>query len=130
MSQENVQIVRASLDAAQRGDLTTALSCYSEDVRWFNRPPEVGPYQGREGVMKAIASFVEQFDDYWFDAEEIVEAGDNVVLLWRQGGKGRSSQAPIEEDGATVFTLAAGHICRAEVHSDRAAALEAAGLAE
>jgi ketosteroid isomerase-like protein len=32
MSQENVEVVRASFDALRQGDLETALSYYSEDV--------------------------------------------------------------------------------------------------
>jgi ketosteroid isomerase-like protein len=130
MSQENVEIVRACLEAAQHGQVESALAYYSEDVVWFNRPPEVGPYHGREGVVIAIAGFAEHFDNYWFESEQLIDAGDAVVLLWRQGGKGRSSGAPTAEEGATVFDLEGGSICRARVYSDRDEALEAVGLWE
>ncbi len=130
MSQENVEIVRASFGAAQQGEVEKALSHYSENVVWFNRPPEVGPHHGREGVVHAIGSFAQHFDDYWFEVEQLVDAGNDVVLLWRQGGKGKSSGAPISEEGSTVFELKGGRICRAQVYSDRAEALEAAGLSE
>ena len=130
MSQENVEIVRACLEAAEQGKAETALSYYSEDVVWLNRPPDVGPYQGREGVVRAIAGFAEHFDGYWFEAERLIDAGDEVVLLWRQGGRGKSSGTPIEEDGATVFDLDGGQITRAQVYSDRDDALKAAGLSE
>ena len=127
MSQENVEIVRACLRAAEQGELETALSHYSDDVVWFNRPPEAGPYQGRQGVVRAIAGFAEHFDDYWFEAQKFVDAGDEVVLLWRQRGKGKSSGAAIDEEGATVFGLKEGRISRVQVYSDRAEALQAAG---
>ena len=130
MSQENVEIVRACLEAAEQGELERALSHYSDEVLWFNRPPEVGFYRGREGVVRAIAGFAEHFDEYWFEAERFVDAGNEVVLLWRQGGKGKSSGAPIEEEGATVFSLEEGRISRAQVYSDRAEALQAAGTSE
>src|SRR4051794_14875844 len=128
MSQENVEIVRKFVDAAQAGDVETALCCFSEDVIWLNRPPEVGPYDGRDGVITAILGFAEHFDDYWFEAKQLVDARDKVVLLWRQGGKGKSSGLPITEDGATVFDVAGGRICRAQVYSGREEALKAAGL--
>jgi len=130
MSQENVEIIRASLEAAQQGEAEAALSYYSEDVVWHNRPPEVGPYHGREGVVRAIAGFAEHFDDYWLEADRFVDAGDQVVLLWRQGGTGKSSGASIEEEGATVFNLEDGSIYRVQVYSDRDEALEAARLSE
>jgi hypothetical protein len=53
-----------------------------------------------------------------------------VVLLWRQGGKGRSSGASTTEEGATVFDLERGSIWRAQVYSDQAEALKAVGLSE
>src|SRR3954452_19436209 len=130
MSQENVEIVRACLEAAEQGEADAALSYYSEEVVWFNRPPEVGPYHGREGVVTAILGFAEHFDDYWFEADRLIDAGNQVVLLWRQGGTGKSSGASIEEQGATVFDLEAGSISRAEVYSDGDDALQAAGLSE
>jgi ketosteroid isomerase-like protein len=130
MSLENVAVVRACLEAAQRGEVETALAYYSEDVVWFNRPPDAGPYHGREGVVVAIAGFAEHFDDYWFEVERLIDAGDAVVLLWRQGGKGRASGAPITEAGGTVFDLEGGSIRRARVYSDRADALEAVGLSK
>jgi ketosteroid isomerase-like protein len=130
MSQENVEVVRASLEAAQRGEVEVAVAYYSEDVVWFNRPPEVGPYHGREGLVIAIAGFAEHFDDYWFEVEQLIDAGDAVVLLWRQGGKGRSSGASTTEEGATVFDLERGSIWRAQVYSDQAEALKAVGLSE
>jgi ketosteroid isomerase-like protein len=130
MSQENVEIVRACLEAAKQGETETALSYYSEDVVWLNRPPDVGPYHGREGVMRAIARFVEHFDAYWFESEQLIDAGSEVILLWRQGGTGKLSGASIEEEGGTVFYLEGDSISRVQVYSDRAEALEAAGLSE
>ena len=129
MSQENVDTVSACLEAARQGDLEAALSYYSEDVVWFNRPPEVGPYKGREGVVTAITSFTEHFEDYWFEEDQLVDGEDRVVLLWRQGGTGKGSGAPITEEGATVFAFGGGRISRVQVYSDRAEALEAGGAA-
>ncbi|MEK6252214.1 MAG: hypothetical protein AABM43_09780 [Actinomycetota bacterium] len=40
MSQENVEIVRATIDAFQQGDFETSLSYFSEDVVWH---PLSGP---------------------------------------------------------------------------------------
>jgi ketosteroid isomerase-like protein len=130
VSHENVETVRACLRAAEQGDPEAALSYYSDDVNWFNRPPDVGPYRGKEGVVTAIAGFAEYFDDYWFEAERLIDGGDKVVLLWQQGGMGKSSGAPITEEGATVFDLDGGRICRAQVYSDRRDALEAAGISK
>jgi ketosteroid isomerase-like protein len=126
MSQEDVEVVRASMDAFQRGDAETALSYYSEDVVFH--PLVAGPYQGRAGVAEQMRVWMEEFNDFWFESEEVIDAGDKVVLLWRQGGEGKASGVRVEQDGATVFSLRDGLISRAWVHLDREEALEAAGL--
>jgi ketosteroid isomerase-like protein len=128
MSEENVEVLRASFDALRRGDLETALSYYSEDVLFY--PLVAGPYHGRAGVVEQMAVFMEEFNDYWFDDEELIDASGKVVLLWRHGGVGKASGIPVENEGATVFTVEDGQIVHARVYLDRADALEAAGLSE
>jgi ketosteroid isomerase-like protein len=126
MSQSNVEIVRATVDAFQRGERETALSYFSESVVWY--PLVAGPYHGRVGVARQMEVWVEEFDDYWVQGEELIEAGDEVVLLWRHGGQGKGSGIRVEDEGATVFRLEDGQISHARVYADRRDALEAAGL--
>jgi ketosteroid isomerase-like protein len=128
MSQENVEVVRASIDAVQQGDAATALSFFSDEVVF--EPLVAGPYRGHAGVVKQWSVFMEEFDDYSFESEELIDAGDAVVLFWRHGGIGKASGIRVENDGATVFTLRNGQISHARVYADRAHALEAAGLSE
>jgi ketosteroid isomerase-like protein len=128
MSEENVEIVRASFDAFQQGEIETGLSYYSEDVVFH--PLVAGPYHGRAGVAEQMLVFMEEFNDYWFETEELIDAGDKVVLFWRHGGEGKASGVRVENEGATVFSLEDGSISRAWVYASRPEALEAAGLRE
>lgn len=127
MSRENVEIVRISMDAVQRGDADRALSAFSEVVF---EPLVAGPDHGHAGVMEQWAVFWEEFDDFWFEADELIDAGEQVVLLWRHGGIGTSSGIRTEQAGGTVFGLRDGRIHHAIVYADRAGALQAAGLSE
>jgi ketosteroid isomerase-like protein len=128
VSQENVEIVRASFDAMRQGDIETALSYFSEDVVFY--PLVAGPYHGRAGVVQQWAVFMEEFNDYWFEDEELIDAGDKVVVYWRHGGEGKTSGIQVEHEGGTVFSLKDSRISFARVFLDRAEALEAAGLSE
>jgi ketosteroid isomerase-like protein len=129
MSQENVEIVRASLNALDEGDAETALSYFAEDVVF--QPLVAGPYHGRAGVVEQWLTWMDEFDDYWFESEELIDAGDDlVVMLWRQGGEGKSSGIKVENRGATVFTVGDGVIRHARVFGERSEALEAAGLSQ
>jgi ketosteroid isomerase-like protein len=128
MSQENVEIVRSMLEAAfKRGDPEAALSCFCEDVVFH--PLVAGPYHGRAGVAEQMLVWVAEFDDYWYEVDELIDAGEGVVVFWRHGGVGKTSGIPTEAEGGAFFKLdGAGTISHAWVFADRADALEAAGL--
>jgi ketosteroid isomerase-like protein len=128
MSEENVKVVRASMEAADRGDADTALSYYSENVVFH--PLVAGPYHGRTGVAEQMLTWMQEFDDFWFESEEFIDAGEQVVLLWRQGGVGRLSGVKVENVGGTIFSVEDGLIRHAQVYADRAQALAAAGLSQ
>ena len=128
MSEENVEIVGATIDAIEMGDAETALSYFSEDVVF--EPLVAGPYYGHAGVLEQWAVFIGEFDDYWFKAERFIDAGDEVVLFWRHGGIGKASGISVEDTGGTVFSLKDHRIARARVYADRAEALNAARLSE
>jgi len=128
MSDENVETVRSSLDAIDRGDAETALSFFSEDVVF--EPLVAGPYYGHAGVVAQWMAFFEEFDDYWFEADELIDAGEEVVLYWRHGGIGKASGIRVENEGGSVFTFKDGKISRVRVYADRAESLKVAGLWE
>jgi ketosteroid isomerase-like protein len=128
MSQKNVEVVREAIDAFQRGEFEAALSAFSEEVVF--QPLVAGPYYGRAGVAKQMQVWVDEFDDYWFEGDEFIDAGDEVVLLWRHGGVGKASGIRTEAEGGTVFSVDDGRISRAQVYPDQAEALEAARLSE
>ena len=128
MSQENVEVVRASMDAFLAVEFERALSYYCEDVVF--QPLVGGPYHGRSGVAQQMQTWVDEFNDYWFEVDELIDAEDQVVLLWRDGGVGKSSGVRVEQEAATIYTVDDGCISHARVYADRARALEAAGLRE
>jgi ketosteroid isomerase-like protein len=125
MSAETVAVVSRMLDAWQRRDFEATLAHFSEDVVWLGVGPETAPSRGREGVDRAMAEWVGAFSDYWVKACDLIDAGDDVVLIWREGGRGRTSGVEVEDEGATVFTVKDGLITRARFYLDREEALAA-----
>ena len=85
-----------------------SLSRYAEEVVF--EPLVAGPYHGRDGVVEQMSVWVEEFDGYWFESEELFDADEKVVLVWRHGGRGRTSGIDTEDEGATVFTVGDGLI--------------------
>jgi ketosteroid isomerase-like protein len=87
-------------------------------------------YRGREGVAEAMRVWTGTWDDWRVELEEIVDAGDRVVLIARESGRGKGSGIEIDQRVYGVFTLRDGKIVRWKGFIDRDQALEAAGLRE
>jgi len=42
--------------------------------------------------------WVAEFDDYWYEVDELIDAGEGVVVFWRHGGVGKTSGIPTEAE--------------------------------
>ena len=131
MSQENVEIVRASYEAWNAGDMDAVRELYDPDVivRYPEGVPEPGPFVGREAVMRQW----EQQRDTW-DADDLqlishsIDVGDRVAVrfIWRGAGHGPEANL----DSAQVATVRKGRIFYQEFFWHYAEALETLGLSE
>ena len=77
-----------------------------------------------------MRAWAETWDDYRFEAEECIAAGDEVVVFFRETGRGKESGAASELLGATVWTVRDGRVVHTKVYTDRREALGAVGLRE
>jgi uncharacterized protein len=130
MSQENVEIVRRMLDAFNRGDFEASLMFLDEAVEWHD-PTDVpggGVHRGREEVRKWFIAWLGAWDTYTAEAEELIDAGDQVVVVHREWGRGKGSGVEIDNRTANVYELHHGKVTGKQPFPDREQALEAAGL--
>jgi ketosteroid isomerase-like protein len=132
MSQENVEALRRSYEAWNRGDRNTAFAFLEPEFEL--QLPEgginVGSLQGREEVTKLSEGYLEVFDFFHMEPEEFLEADDRIVVFVRTPARGKGSGVEVEFRPAHVWTMRAGKAVRLEVFPDRAKALEAVGLSE
>ena len=134
MSQENVEIVRQGWDAWLRGDLPALLGTFDPEVVWdtshFRDWPE-SAYHGREGVERFLSEWLDVWDEYRVDLEDVIEVQDGrVVSVFRHRGKGRDSGVPMDLKMANIVTLREGKITRLDNYDTPGEALEAVGLSE
>jgi uncharacterized protein len=131
MSEENVEIVRRLMDAYLSGDFETALAAFDPEVEFdVSIRPEGRVYRGRDGVIDAVRTWAGTWKDLKIEIEEIIGAGDDVVVVDRESGRGRASGTQFEQQTGWVYTLREGKIIRAVWFPRREEALEAAGLSE
>ena len=125
MSTDNVAIVEESLRHYLRGDYDAALIVFAEDVELITA---LERFQGHRGVIEEAERWEETWEEYRFDVEELVDAGDKVVMLYRQVARAKVSGIEVGEVAGWVYTLREGKIVRLEMFPDQASALRAAGV--
>ena len=130
MSQENVEIVRRTYAAFERGDISAALDDADPGLVTYRADPEAASWHGPEGFLQALADWTEGFDDFSATAEEFIDAGERVIVRVHQRARGHGSGVPVEADFWFVHTLSDGKITRLDMFASKGPALEAAGLRE
>ena len=131
MSQENVEIVRASFNAWNAGDMDAFGESYDPHivVRYADGWPEGSePIMGREAVMRQWEQQREPFDRDTLEEIEVIDLGDRVVMrfIWRAVGSGPDLNIEV----TSVSTMRKGKTILVEFFWDHAEALEAIGHSE
>jgi ketosteroid isomerase-like protein len=133
MSQENVERLRAAIDAYNREGPEAIIAFLDPDVEWVADRSDLGrvTYRGRDGVRKAFAEQFEGLDRLGFEIDELIDRGDQIVALGQLHGRGRSTGIEGQSPLAIVFTVGGdGKIIRYESFRNAQEALEAVGLSE
>jgi ketosteroid isomerase-like protein len=138
MSQENVELTRR---VYAEGDLLTTTPAQidrlfreelDEDFE-FRLPdyPEGEPvFRGRDGMDQLRAMLSETWDEWHFEPERFLDAGDHVVVFARIVGRGVASGAPFERETTHVWTIKGRRAVSVQAYRDRPQALEAVGLSK
>jgi hypothetical protein len=143
MSQENVELLRASIERFvranpnefEREDMLTAMAeIWDPEIEWdaseLGMPDIGGVYRGRDAVRRWWREWLAAWETVEFEYG-LVDAGDRVVILLDQVMRGRSTgiEVPMGKY-AQVVTFRDGLIVHWKAHRSQSAALEAVGLSE
>jgi ketosteroid isomerase-like protein len=125
----DIEVLRAVYSRWERGDFTRWDS-FAEDYTWKAVDAiESGEYTGLAEISAAWRTWLEAWDGFSIEAEEIIAGSDGryvVMQLFR--GKGKASGLESEDRNACVVTMRDGLIARMEGYWDTDAALQAAGV--
>ena len=132
MSQANVEIMRAALDAFNRRDGTAfgALLDRDAEIVPVRAALEGVTFRGADAGEQYCAAAAETWAELRWEVDEIRVGDDWVVAVGQILGKGRGSGAAIDTRAGWVARFQAGLIVKFETHSDRRQALKAVGLEE
>ena len=133
MSRENVEAVLRGYAAFNRGDLDAAIEGFHPEIEWHGPGvfPDEDVYRGVEGVRRFWDQWLELFEDFQIEIEEVIEAGEKVVVMAVVHGRGRGSGADVKTPSFPhLWTFRDGKAVRMRMFQTKAEALEAAGLPE
>jgi ketosteroid isomerase-like protein len=106
------------------------IAAYADDAE-FVMPagwPDEPIHHGHAGIEHVVALWAENFDDYGWDEERLIETGDCVVGLYRHRGNIPGTDRRIDAEVGALFYFDGDKIIRVLTFGTWAEALAAAGL--
>ena len=124
MSQENVEIVRAAFEGRE--------NLLDPEFEWdFSAYAglDVAPRgTGRESFLRLMERYRRSWLDYQRTLKEVIDAGNEVVVVVHESARLKQTEMLIERDLAQVWTFHDGKVTRLRAYGTKPEALEAAGL--
>jgi hypothetical protein len=132
MSQKNVELVRRGYEAFDRGDIQTVLSFMDSEIEARFEPsmPDWQPYFGRDGFMSFLQAWLEPWETYRIEIDELIDVGDRVLAVCREFGRRKDTGFEVEQGAHFVWTVSDGKAVRLDGFIHRSEALKAVGLTE
>lgn len=117
-----IALIESAFAAFNRGDLAGFADHASEDVTWveWSGRPEgpTGERHGRDRMRRSLEDLFEAWESYHLELEELTEAGDQVLALVREHGRGRASGVEVDSRWGYLITVENGLMTRIEAHRD------------
>jgi ketosteroid isomerase-like protein len=140
VSRQNVELVEGLVAGVAGLDMQALLAALPEliaqtctpDIEWIEDPERADShtYHGHDAVQRSWKRWLEQWDEYGFEAEQFIDCGEDVLVVSREHGRGVASGASVSSLHYAVLTIRAGKIARFREFYNEHAALKAVGLEE
>ena len=96
--EDQVGIVSRGYEALNRGDIDSVLALVDPEFAWSDPPDVVGARggSGRREFALYLRGFSQSWDEFRCVPEEFRRVGDALMVVVREGGRGRLSGAVVE----------------------------------
>ncbi len=92
--------------------------------------PDADDYYGRDELVRGTNLWLEEWEDFQFTPQRVVDLGDQALMWVRLSGRAKASGIQLDRIAFHLWTFRDGMPWRCEVFLDEYSALEAAGLPE
>ena len=111
------------------GDDEAFRAALHPEIEWFNIETNRTPTRGIDETLSNRNEWFDTWDEHSLELDEVLEDGDDVVLGVHIRARGRGSGVETDVRFYEHMKVRDGKVVYVHDHADRAAALEAAGLA-
>ena len=134
MASEAVAVAQRFFDLVAARDFTSISDLLDPDVVWLGTRGGLdqdrivrGPNAFLEFLREVLEESWERFD---VETEQLIEAGDAVVVFLHEAARARHGDLEVENETAAIFKVRQRKIVEARGYLDRDEALRAAGFVD
>jgi ketosteroid isomerase-like protein len=132
LSEDHVELAKKGYEAFLEGKLSAVAQMIDPAFVAYlpDGLPGAKTYRGQEGFLAGVREQLEAFEEWRLEPQEFIDAGDRVLVLVHQHGRGRLSGVEIEVYTAWLWTFGNGKAVELRVFLDKKEAFQAIGLTE
>lgn len=113
MSQQHVALAQSLYDAFAQGDIPTVLGAMDPNIEWIEPEapgyPFGGVHRGPQEVVDHVFALLQTYyQEIAFLPQELVDAGDRVIVLGESRGKAKASGTSFQVSFVQVMTFRDG----------------------
>jgi uncharacterized protein len=126
VSRSNVELARRAFRAFEQRDMNAIEDLCTPDVEfdWSRRLLDPTVIRGYEGIRRFFEEVDGIFDEIVFEEEEILDLGDEVLVVNTGRFRGRSSGVDVTARGAIVWTIRDAKLVRFRFYQTKEDALD------
>jgi ketosteroid isomerase-like protein len=117
----NIEVIKELYRAFREQDYDTFLRLSTEDIEWIQNEgfPGGATYKGASAVIQGVfKANNDKWSDFAYHIEEILDAGNSVIVIGKYSGCDRLSGKSMSAAAAHIYDLRDGKIARFRMFAD------------
>ncbi|MET0836935.1 MAG: nuclear transport factor 2 family protein [Thermoleophilaceae bacterium] len=120
MAARNSELVRQVYAALGRGDVESFLEVVDPDAVWYwpRGMADAAVYRGKDEMRRGLETWTEPWIDFRMEPAEVLERGEEVLVIARYTGRGRVSGVELDERVAHLWEFRDGLAVQVRMFGD------------
>jgi uncharacterized protein len=117
----NSELVRQAYAALGRGDVESFLEVVDPEAVWYwpRGMADAAVYRGKDEMRRGLETWTEPWTDFRLGPAEVLERGEEVLVIARYTGRGRVSGVELDERVAHLWEFRDGLAVQVRMFGDK-----------